>query len=133
MIKKELLKMPKLRATPYMLRRAKTDKPKDVRVNKYTNWSYLRCCTKKGILKVSFFMTEAMRYGGTKPIYDIYFDRKNKKYITYSHEKEKWLTASLRNLDWPDGWFNRHAVYVPRESNKILKKYFLLMILLSRQ
>ena len=82
MIKKELLKMPKLRATPYMLRRAKADKPKDVRVNKYTNWSYLRCCTKKGILKVSFFMTEAMRYGGTKPIYDIYFDRKNKKYIT---------------------------------------------------
>ena len=124
MIKKELLKMPKLRATPYMLRRAKADKPKDVRVNKYTNWSYLRCCTKKGILKVSFFMTEAMRYGGTKPIYDIYFDRKNKKYITYSHEKEKWLTASLRNLYWPDSWFNRHAVYVPRESNKILKKYF---------
>ena len=124
MIKKELLKMPKLRATPYMLRRAKADKPKDVRVNKYTNWSYLRCCTKKGVLKVSFFMTEAMRYGGTKPIYDIYFDRKNKKYITYSHEKEKWLTASLRNLYWPDGWFNRHAVYVPRESNKILKKYF---------
>ena len=124
MIKKELLKMPKLRATPYMLRRAKADKPKDVRVNKYTNWSYLRCCTKKGILKVSFFMTEAMRYGGTKPIYDIYFDRKNKKYIAYSHEKEKWLTASLRNLYWPDGWFNRHAVYVPRESNKILKKYF---------
>lgn len=78
MIKKELLKMPKLRATPYMLRRAKADKPKDVRVNKYTNWSYLRCCTKKGILKVSFFMTEAMRYGGTKPIYDIYFDRKIK-------------------------------------------------------
>ena len=74
MIKKELLKMPKLRATPYMLRRAKADKPKDVRVNKYTNWSYLRCCTKKGVLKVSFFMTEAMRYGGTKPIYDIYFD-----------------------------------------------------------
>ena len=68
MIKKELLKMPKLRATPYMLRRAKADKPKDVRVNKYTNWSYLRCYTKKGILKVSFFMTEAMRYGGTKPI-----------------------------------------------------------------
>ncbi len=55
MIKKELLKMPKLRATPYMLRKAKADKPKDVRVNKYTNWSYLRCCTKKGILKVSFF------------------------------------------------------------------------------
>ena len=81
MIKKELLKIPKLRATPYMLRRAKADKPKDVRVNKYTNWSYLRCCTKKGILKVSFFLTEAMRYGGTKPIYDIYFDRKNKKYI----------------------------------------------------
>lgn len=47
MIKKELLKMPKLRATPYMLRRAKADKPKDVRVNKYTNGRILGAAQKK--------------------------------------------------------------------------------------
>lgn len=129
MIKKELRKMPKLKATPYMLRRAKDDKPKFESnrycyCDKYNFWLYMRCCTKKGILKASFFLTEAMRYGGTKPIYDVYFDKKNKKYITYSYEKEKWLTASIYNLDWPSYWFASEKVYVCRETNKTLRKYF---------
>ena len=129
MIKKELLKMPKLKATPYMLRRAKEDKPKFESnrycyCDKYKFWLYMRCCTKKGILKASFFLTEAMRYGGTRPIYDVYFDKKNKKYITYSYEKEKWLTASIYKLDWPSYWFASEKVYVCRETNKTLRKYF---------
>ena len=129
MIKKELLKMPKLRATPYMLRRAKEDKPSGETnrycyYDKYKNWLYLRCCVKKGILKVSFFLTEAMRYGGTKPIYDVYFDKKNCKYITYNHKHEKWQTASIENLEWPTYFFQSDKVYVPRESNKTLQKYF---------
>ena len=83
MIKKELLKMPKLKATPYMLRRAKMDKPKDnvsqyYHNKKYNHWLYLRCCVKKGILKASFFLTETMRYGGDKPVYDVFFDKKIK-------------------------------------------------------
>lgn len=129
MIKKELLKMPKLKATPYMLRRAKMDKPKDnvskyYHNKKYNHWLYLRCCVKKGILKASFFLTETMRYGGDKPIYDVFFDKKNKKYITYSHAKEKWLTASICNLSWPSYWFYDEGVYVSKETNKTLRKYF---------
>lgn len=129
MIKKELRKMPKLKATPYMLRRAKEDKPKFESnrycyCDKYKFWLYMRCCTKKGILKASFFLTETMRYGGTRPIYDVYFDKKNKKYITYSYDKEKWLTASIDNLDWPTYWFASEKVYVCRETNKTLRKYF---------
>lgn len=129
MIKKELLKMPKLKATPYMLRRAKMDKPKDnvyqyYHHKKYNHWLYLRCSVKKGILKASFFLTETMRYGGVKPVYDIYFDKKNKKYITFSHQKEKWLTASIPNLTWPSSYFISDGVYVCRETNKTLGKYF---------
>ena len=129
MIKKELLKMPKLKATPYMLRRAKMDKPKNDSPKyyyhqKYNHWLYLRCCVKKGILKASFFLTETMRFGGEKPVYDVYFDKKNKQYITYSHQKEKWLTASIRNLNWPSYWFFDESVYVCRETNKTLQKYF---------
>lgn len=129
MIKKELLKMPKLKATQYMLRRAKMDKPKSnvsdyYHHKKYNNWLYLRCCVKKGVLKVSFFLTETMRLGGTKPLYDIYFDKKNKKYITYSCQNEKWLTASICYLKWPTPWFASEGVYVCRETNKTLRKYF---------
>ena len=128
-LKKELLKMPKLKATPYMLRRAKEDKPtgetnRYCYYEKYKNWLYLRCCVKKGILKVSFYLTEAMRYGGTKPIYDVYFDKKNCKYITYSHKTEKWLSASIVNLEWPTYYFMCDKVCVSRESNKTLQKYF---------
>ena len=66
MIKKELLKMPKLKATPYMLRRAKMDKPKNDKAKyyyhqKYNHWLYLRCCVKKGILKASFFFQKNFR------------------------------------------------------------------------
>lgn len=128
MIKKELKSMPMLKATPTMLRRAMEDKPKEVRhyeyYKKYKYWMQIRCCVQKGILKISCFLTDNMRLGGTLSVYDIYCNYKTKEYLTYSRTKDKWLTASLYRLDWPTYWLNIENVYVSREAKKTIRKYF---------
>lgn len=128
MIKKVLKNMPVLKATPTMLRRAMEDKPKEVRqyeyYKKYKHWMQLRCCVQNGILKISCFLTDNMRFGGTLSVYDIYCNYKTKEYLTYSRQKDKWLTASLYRLDWPTYWLSIENVYVSREAKKTIRKYF---------
>lgn len=121
--------MPNLYATPTMLRRAVEDRPKKLSNRYYQNdaynhWLQIRCCQKNGILKISCFLTENMRLGATLPLYDIYFKKAEEQYLTYSHKKDKWLTASICRLEWSHYWFSLDGVYVSRESNKVLKKYF---------
>lgn len=103
MLKKELLKLPNLCATPTMLRRAMEDIPQSLRGyyqnSAYKHWAQIRCCQKNGILKISFFLTENMRLGATLPLYDIYFKKAEEQYLTYSHKKDKWLTASICRLE----------------------------------
>jgi len=128
-MKKKILKsMPVLKATPTMLRRAMEDKPKNVQpyeyYKKYKHWMQIRCCVQNGILKISCFLTDNMRLGGTLSVYDIYCDYKAKEYLTYSRQKDKWLTASLYRLDWPTYWLSIENVYVSREAKKTIRKYF---------
>lgn len=129
MRKKELKIIPLLKVTPTMFRRAMSDKPSDTVRNyeyykKYKHWMQLRCCVKNGIIKISCFFTEDMRMGATLSCYDIYCDFKNKKYITYSRKKDKWLTATLYRLDWPSYYLTLEKVYASRETKKNIRKFF---------
>lgn len=130
MKKKELQRMPKLKATPHMMRLANEDKPTQIKSwgHTYTNYKrlgYTRCCVKDGILKLAIFFTEPMRMGGTLPSYEIYFDRDNKQYLTYDCRNEKWLTASFYHLYMPSySYYATEKLWFSRETNKTIRQYF---------
>ena len=110
MDKKALLAMPKLLATPTMLRVAKENQPKKVIVHR---WGcdreeiqcryrlYLRCAEQDKILKVALFQPEVLWGGGRKPIFELYIDKKNDTFLTYDPLQEKWLASKLDRLEWP--------------------------------
>lgn len=130
MIKKELQQMPKLKATPYMMRLANEDKPTQIKSwghthSQYKRLGYTRCCVKNGILKLAIFFTESMRMGGTLPSYEIYFDRDKKQYLTYDCRNEKWLTASFYRLNMPSySYYSIEKLRFSRETNKTIRRYF---------
>ena len=136
MIKNELLKFPKLRATSHMMQLAAEDKPIKLNIYSqvdriiYQRWGYTRCCIKNGMLKLAIFFTEPMRMGGTLPAYEIYLDRTKKKYLTYDCQHEKWITASFCRLNFPNyaycagNLYFAERLWVGKETNKTLQKYF---------
>lgn len=130
MIKKELLQMPKLKATAYMMRLVAEDKPVVTKsygytYTKYKRLGYTRCCVKNGIFKLAIFFSEAMRMGGTLPVYEIYFDREKKQYLTYDCRTEKWLTASIYRLNMPSySYYAADRLWISRETNKAIRRYF---------
>ncbi len=130
MIKKELQQMPKLKATPHMMRLASEDKPTKItywgKTNiQYRRLGYTRCCVKNGILKLAIFFTEPMRMGGTLPTYEIYFDRNKRQYLTYDCGNEKWLTASFYHLSMPPySYYVTEELRFSRETNKTIQRYF---------
>ena len=133
MIKKELLAMPKLKITPSMYRMAMEDKPK---ITVHTNWYgnkyetrehkvavYLRCCIKNDILKLACFITEDIRTGVKKPLYEIYFSKSENTYLTYNTETKHWLTGSFWRLKWPS-YFYASKIKCYRETQKAIRRYF---------
>ena len=130
MIKKELQQMPKLTATPYMMRLAEEDKATIEKhwghtYSHYKRLGYTRCCVKNGILKLAIFFTEPMRMGGNLPTYEIYFDREKKQYLTYDCRNEKWLTASFYHLNMPSySYYANEKLQFSRETNKTIRRYF---------
>ena len=133
MNKKELLAMPKLKVTPSMYRMAMADKPK---ITVHSNWYgkkyetrshitavYLRCCVRNDILKLACFITEDIRTGVKKPLYEIYFSKSENSYITYNTENNHWLTGSFRNLKWPS-YFYASKIKCCRETQKAVRRYF---------
>ena len=128
MKKKELRNFPQLSATPKMLRIAADDPPKQVskfyHSVKYKYWLHLRCRVKNGILLVACFLTEPMRLGAVLPAYEIYIDKNADEYLTYDRKQEKWLTASVMRINWPSYSYYSDGIYISRETNKVLKRYF---------
>jgi len=131
--KKQLLEMPKLKVTPSMYRMAMADKPK---ITVHSNWYgnkyetrehntavYLRCCVKNGILKLSCFITEDIRTSVKKPLYEIYFSKEEKTYLTYNTENGHWLTGSFWRLKWPS-YFYSTKISCCQETQKAIQGYF---------
>lgn len=132
MIKKELLSLRTLKATPKMMEMARNDKIEDREWTSYWHSTYtyktyeynlfMRCQTLKGYLKVAFFLPSHMRCGSNKPVYDLYIHKKAGQYLTYDHQNQKWLTAMADNLDWKmDLW--KGKIWINPEGNQTIKKY----------
>ncbi len=135
MNKKELLAMPKLKASSTIKRMAMADEPeitvhrdywnqKVYETRKHKTVAYFRCCTKNGILKLSCYLTESLRTGFSTPRYDIYFSRDEDTYLTYDNVKQKWLTGSYVNLEWPSYHYYSNNIWYSRETRKAVQRYF---------
>lgn len=132
MIKKELLALRTLKATPKMMEMARNDR---IESRKWTSiWGgtytyktyeynlFMRCQTLKGYLKVAFFLPSHMRCGSDRPVYDLYIHKKAGQYLTYDHRNQKWLTAMADNLDWHmDLW--KGKIWINPEGNQTIKNY----------
>ena len=129
MNKKQLLKMPRLKATSKMFQLAKEDKPVIKRYGRYETrfyqrWLYLRCCTKNDILKLSCFLAGPLREKESLPKYEIYFSKSERTYLTYDVENSKWLTGSFERLEWPSYRYHRSYFWCDRETRKRICQYF---------
>ena len=93
------------------------DKPK---ITVHSNWYgnkyetrehntavYLRCCVKNDILKLSCFITEDIRTSVKKPLYEIYFSKEERTYLTYNTEK-----TDVEMIELPDSHDGRGVKFV---------------------
>lgn len=133
MVKKELLTIRKLKATPKMVRLASEDTVQDRPVTYYghqytrTGYQYdlfMRCAVHNGILKVALFLPKLLRLGAHTPAYDVYIDREARQFLTFSHEKKKWLTGKLDRLDWQRDWWDGAERWLPPADAKLVGQYF---------
>ena len=135
MVKKKLLALPELRATPGMLRAAAEDTP-TVTEHKFL-WSnqkqyetsyreplHIRCLERDGILKVAYFSVEVLRLGGRKPMYELYLDKAHDQFLTFCHTDGKWHTAKLDRLEWPAFVRYRSKVRITQKDLKHIRRYF---------
>lgn len=133
MNKAVLLKMPKQTATRKMFKMAAEDKPIIEKYKLYgqtfekrsqKNWLYLRCTVEGDILKLSCFLAEPLREKCKTPEYVIYFDRKEKAYLTYVVNKDKWFTASFDRLPWPSYRYYSHGIVYDKHTGNELNAFF---------
>ena len=133
MNKKDLLAMPRLLATPSMLRIAKENPPKKEIVDQW-GWKresvtcrygiYLRCAIQNGILKVAMFQPGVMCLGGREPLYELYVDKANDKFLTYDTVNKKWRTAKLDLIEWPESYAYGTKQWISGTDNKRVLDYF---------
>ena len=105
MKKSSLLKMKNLPATEEMLAVAREDVP--VKVGSGWNTSYrcrysgfVRSAVEGGILKVTLYDPDAMRLGGTLPVYEIFMEKEKQQFLTYDRSHDKWRAAKIDYLEW---------------------------------
>ena len=105
MKKSRLLKMQELPATETMFAAARKDVP--VKVGSGWNTSYrcrysgfARSAVEDGILKVTLYDPDAMRLGGTLPVYEIFMEKEKQQFLTYDRAHDKWRTAKIDCLEW---------------------------------
>lgn len=102
MKRKDLEKLPVLRATTAMLKQAEQEPMtqagyyKNKRV--YAHDFYARCRRFGAILKVAFYKTELLTAGGRQPRYELFLNRKEQDFLTYAYAEKSWRTSMLHNL-----------------------------------
>lgn len=126
MIKRELLSIKELTVTEKMLEIAKEDKIMIRSRYSYASPEYhygkhMMACEKAGILKISIFSTECIRFGSTQPTYNVFLDKSKSAYITYDFLNGRWSHASLDNLAWPKYTWGK--TYTEEGSHKLILEY----------
>ena len=125
-------KLRTLKATPKMMKMAAADTPR--RETYSYGWSshertvyqyglYMRCQTLSGFLKVAFFLPDRMRLGGNLPAYELFICRQTGEFLTYDRNRDKWLTAKLDLLDWPDYVGTSEKKWINPEGYSTIKTY----------
>lgn len=125
MKRKELEKLPVLRATTAMLKQAENEPMiesgyfrKELR---YEHEYYARCKRFDRILKVAIYLTKNLAAGGRKPVYELFLDYDAQDFLTYSFMEKKWRTAMLRNL--PQQGFGIRDVQISSRDSAVIGQY----------
>lgn len=97
--------MKNLPATEEMLAVAREDVP--VKVGSGWNTFYrcrysgfVRSAVEGGILKVTLYDPDAMRLGGTLPVYEIFMEKEKQQFLTYDRTRNEWRAAKIDYLEW---------------------------------
>ena len=102
MKRKDLEKLPVLRATTAMLKQAEqepmTQEGYYKSKRRYTHDFYARCRRFGAILKVAFYKTELLAAGGRQPRYELFLNRKKQDFLTYAYAEKSWRTSMLHNF-----------------------------------
>ena len=124
MIRKKLRALAELPPTSEMFQLAAQDVPKTsvIGPDTYQYEIYIRGQIMEGILKASFYLARDLRIGATRPVYEVYIDRKAGKFLTWDVVHEKWRSAMLVNLEWPRYIDYTNSYFIPEENEEI-KKY----------
>ena len=133
MIKKDLLALRTLRATPKMMAMAAAD-TKETRAYKCYGYTYtrkmyeyslfLRCQTfRGGYLKIAVFIPEHMRNGDNLPKYEIFIHKDGEEYLTWERKEQKWRTAMADNLDFGGYYWHYGKVWINPEGKQTIKRY----------
>lgn len=129
MKKSALLAMPRLTATPEMKQAAIKDDPKQHKSPYgYTYvermyYPYMNCLVQDGILKAAFYLPDHLRLDGSNPAYEVFLDKKARRFLTYDHLEKKWREAKLDRLDWP-GRNYYGTCWFTEEDAAIVQDYF---------
>ena len=125
MKRKELEKLPVLRATTAMLKQAENEPMiesgyfrKELR---YEHEYYARCKRFDRILKVAIYLTKNLAAGGRKPVYELFLDYNAQDFLTYSFMEKKWRTAMLRNL--PQQGFGISDAQISSRDSAVIGQY----------
>lgn len=125
MKRKELEKLPVLRATTAMLEQAEKEPMvqtgyfrKELR---YEHEYYARCKRFDRILKVAIYLTKNLAAGGRKPVYELFLDYDAQDFLTYSFMEKKWRTAMLRNL--PQQGFGISDAQISSRDSAVIGQY----------
>lgn len=125
MKRKELEKLPVLRATTAMLKQAENEPMiesgyfrKELR---YEHEYYARCKRFDRILKVAIYLTKNLAAGGRKPVYELFLDYNAQDFLTYSFMEKKWRTAMLRNL--PQQGFGISGAQISSRDSAVISQY----------
>lgn len=128
-MKKQMLsKLRILKATKKMMKMAEEDIPKKISYwgrseVRYKCGLYMRCQILDGILKAAFFFPEYMRMGANLPAYELFINKQTGEFLTYDRNKDKWLTAKLDMLSWPDYVRYSEKKWINPEGFQTIKRY----------
>ncbi len=130
MKKQELMKLHRLDANPVIIRLAQADIPK--KANTQYWWTsnltckyelFMRARVENGILKIAMYLPQILRAGGKRPAYTIFIDRKERKFITYDYELQRWLDSKLDRLEWKNIQYHNATQWISRKEERIIKHY----------
>lgn len=133
MIKKDLLALRTLSATPKMMSMAAADATgtHTFKAHGYTYTRtgheytlFLRCQTfRGGYLKIAVFIPEHMRNGDNLPKYEIFIHKDGEEHLTWERKEQKWRTAMADNLDLGDYNWRFGKIWINPEGRQTIKRY----------